>query len=95
MSEKVMISVVAGVVLATISSIGNTIYLAKTLNTTPSLPDRVLTLEIKLSDVMITLGKVNATLGELNATLDKFGAEQASMKPTIKRAIKHMESRRH
>lgn len=91
MSEKVMVGVVTGVVMASIISVGNTVYIAKMLNTTPSLPDRVLALEIKLSAVMLTLGRMDATLNKFNLTLDRFGTEQAVRTTTIDRANRHME----
>lgn len=95
MSERLMGGVVLFLTISTITSLGNAIYLAKTLNTTPSLPDRVLSLEIKLSAGMVTLSKVNDTLEKFNATLDRIGTEQAVRKPTIDRVRRHLDADPH
>lgn len=87
MSERVMTGVVIGLVLSIIGSFGNTWYITKTLNTNPPLTDRVLALEIKMSEFGKTLENVSKhmalTSEKTHMLVLKIHNEQARRKPLV------------
>lgn len=94
MSERIMIGVVTGVIMAALISIGNTIYLVKTLNTTPSIPDRVLKLETNvefmrsemakaISGFESSLNKIDNTLKTIRYDQHVIEYEQSRRKPIV------------
>lgn len=82
-SEKVMTGVIIGLILNLVTGIGNTLYVAKTLTTTPPIPERVLALEIKVSEFGKTLDAVNDTMKETNNLIRMVHTEQARRKPIV------------
>lgn len=83
MSEKVMVSVISGLVLSVIGQIGSYVYLAKMLNTTPPLPERVLKLEIQVSEFGKTLDKINETMKQTGDIIREVSKEQSRRKPMV------------
>ena len=83
MEQKVIVGVIVGLTLSVLGQIGSYIYLAKILNTNPPLPDRVLALEIKVSDFGKVLYKMNDTLDETNKFIREVKNEQSRRKPMV------------
>ena len=90
MNEKVMIGVIVGLVLSVMGSMLNVWYVAQTLNTNPPLTDRVLALEIKMSEFGKTMESINETMKIGNNLMAKIHQEQSRRTPMVNFIEKEM-----
>ena len=90
MNEKVMVGVIIAVAINTVTSIGQAVYVLKTLDTDPPIAERVRVLELKASDFGKTMSEVRDILKSLKLTIDAVHREQARRQPLVDYVEKRM-----
>lgn len=90
MSEKVMVGVIIGLASSLVLSLGQALYISKTLDTTPPIVERVRVLELQTSEMGKTMKEIKNLLVPLNDTMQLIHREQSRRKPMVDFVEKEM-----
>ena len=85
-----MAGVIVALIINIVVSLGQAIYVMKTLDTDPPIVERVRVLELQMSEMGKTMDEIKELLKPLNATMALIHREQSRRKPLVDYVEKQM-----